>query len=97
MSDTFPVDDRTTTVTVRVGDRREYVVGHLACDPTGRVRLEQLAELLTAVAEHMRVLVDHTGQREPEAKPPKRYANILPDSSGMSDEDRVARPEPKEK
>lgn len=48
-----------TPVTVRVGDRKEYVIGHVACDAEGRVRLEQVADLLTAVSEHMRVLVDY--------------------------------------
>lgn len=91
------MSDQTTPVTVRVGERSEYVVGHLACDPEGRVRLEQLADLFMAVAEHMRVIVDHAERPRPESKTYKQYANILPDSSGMSDEDRVARPEPKEK
>jgi anti-sigma regulatory factor (Ser/Thr protein kinase) len=62
------MNDRTTSVTVRVGERSEYVVGHLACDPEGRVRLEQLADLMMAVAEHMRVIVDHAERHDQQAK-----------------------------
>lgn len=46
-------------VHIRIGERREWTVGAVPADHSGRVHPEKLAELLIAVGEHMQVLIDH--------------------------------------
>lgn len=54
----------TLPVHVRIGERREWTVGVVPADLSGRVNPEKLAELFIAVGEHIQVLVDHELRKE---------------------------------
>lgn len=54
----------TLPVRVRVGDRREWMVGDVPADHSGRVDPERLAALFVAVGEHILVLVDNELRKE---------------------------------
>lgn len=51
-------------VHVRIGERREWTVGAVPADHSGRVDPEKLAELFAAVADHIQVLIDHELRKE---------------------------------
>ncbi len=55
-------------VHVRVGERREWTVGAVPADHSGRVHPGKLAELFTALGEHIQVLIDNELKKEEAAR-----------------------------
>ena len=51
-------------VHVRIGERREWTVGAVPADHSGRVDPERLAALFLALGEHIQVLIDHELRKE---------------------------------
>jgi hypothetical protein len=60
--------DTVLPVHVRIGERREWTVGAVPADHSGRVQPEKLAELFIAVGEHIQVLVDNATRLEREPR-----------------------------